>query len=88
MISTYAKDEYKKIIVYFILFSGLIELIYAIMQVKNIHWVVKTYNYGKIWATGFTTNPNFFSTLMLLCLCYSIGLFILQFIIFYVILKM
>ena len=75
MLSTYVKDKYKKIIIYFILFSGLIELIYAIMQVKNIHWVVKTYNYGKIWATGLTTNPNFFSTLMLLCLCYSIGLY-------------
>ena len=75
-LSTYIEKKYKKIVVYFIILFGLLELVYAVFQILKIDGVIRMYHKGKIWATGFTTNPCFFSAYMLLCICYSIGLFI------------
>ena len=49
---------------------------YAILQLKENSFVHINYSYGKPWATGFSANPNFFAETMILCLSYSIGLFI------------
>ena len=76
MLSTYIDKKYKKIIVYSILVNGFINFIYAVLQVMEVPHIVTTYELGKPWATGFLVNPNFFGTLMLFCLSYSIGLYI------------
>ena len=75
-ITSYLKKEDRKIIVYSILVFGLIQAIYAICQklnLFNVHTIIKN---GWRWTTGFTSNRNFFGTLMLLCIGYSIGLYI------------
>ena len=75
-ISTYIDKKYKKIIIFLILFIGMINTIYAVFQILEIKGVIIRYNWDKPWATGFVSNPNFFGTLTLLCLSYSLGLFI------------
>lgn len=76
LLSTFVEKEYKKIIVFSLLIVGVIQLAYAILQINEIEGIVRHYNYSEVWATGFTTNPGFFSTFMLLCLCYAMGLYI------------
>ena len=76
-ISSFIQAKHKKLIIYFILFSGLIQLIYATFQITEFGENIKRmYRFRDIWATGFLTNPNFFGTYMLLCLSYTIGLYI------------
>ena len=75
-LSSFCKEEYKKYIIYSILLCGLIEGTYAVFQKTGLLKVFTYINNGKPWATGFTTNPNFFGTFMLLCLSYSIGFFV------------
>lgn len=75
-ISTNIEKKYKKIIIYFLLFIGITNTIYAVFQILEIKGIMIRYNNKKPWATGFVNNPNFFGTLTLLCLTYSIGLFI------------
>ena len=83
-------DNYKKIIIYSILGIGAIQCVYAILQiydVKHIYRMVHTRatkemtstglrNIKEIWATGFITNPNFFGSYMVLCVAYSLGLYL------------
>ena len=76
MLSTFIEKKHKKIIAYSILFCGAIEAIYAILQVTQWLPVITQYHHKKPWATAFITNPNFFGSLMILCLSYSLGLFI------------
>lgn len=76
LLTTFVDKKDKKKIVYAIVFSCLVECIYAIFQVTEVIPVFTQYQHGKAWATGFATNPNFFGTLMLIGLTYSIGLFI------------
>jgi len=76
MLSTFIEKKHKKIIAYSILFCGTIEAIYAILQVTQWLPVITQYHHKKPWATAFITNPNFFGSLMILCLSYSLGLFI------------
>ena len=75
-LSSLVSSKHKKYIIYSILFCGVIEGIYAILQKTQLLHVYTSYNNGHPWANGFITNPNFFGTFMLLCLSYSIGLFI------------
>lgn len=74
-ISSFAKQEHKKIIIYFILLTGIMEFFAAFCQkldLFNIHTEIIT---EERLANGFTNNPNFFATLMLICLSLIIGLF-------------
>ena len=76
MISTYIDKQQKKIISYAIILSGIINLLYGVFQIFELEGIIIKYNWNRPWATGFVNNPNFFGTLMLLCLTYSLGLFI------------
>ena len=75
-LTSYIKKEDRKILIYSILIFGLIECLYAYAQKLNLFNAHTMIHKGSRWATGFCTNPNFFGTLMLLCICYSIGLYI------------
>ncbi len=75
-LSSHVLEKYKKYVIYSILFSGVIQGVYAILQKTQVIDVHTTIYNGFIWANGFIKNPNFFGTFMLLCLCYSIGFFI------------
>lgn len=64
----------RKYIVYSLLLMSALEGVYGILQTKEL---VKTLHHGGVsWVTGFTSNPNFFGIVMLMGLCYSLGLFI------------
>ena len=72
-LTSFIKKGDRKKIIYFILILGLIHAVYAILQKFNILY---TDEYkGELWARGLTINPNFFGTVMTLCISYSIGLF-------------
>ena len=75
-LSSLVHIKHKKYIIYSLLFCGAVEGIYAIFQKTQLIPVYTSINNGHRWANGFITNPNFFGTFMLLCLSYSIGLFI------------
>ena len=74
ILASFVEKKHKKMVVYSILFSGAVEVIYAILQVTQLLPVVTQYNRHKPWATGFITNPNFFGSFMIICLSYSMGL--------------
>ena len=74
-LSSFVKEKYKKNIIYLILVTGFIELIFACCQKLNLFNVATYVNNEGRHANGFTSNPNFFATLMLLCLSITIGLF-------------
>lgn len=89
LLSTFVSDKYKKNVVKAILICGAIQAIYSICQcfslfgVKQVLQPFRVYDENvkaevyrnEIWAIGFTKNPNFFGSYMLLCLSYSLGLF-------------
>ena len=74
-LASFIKKEYKKILIYSILLGGFIQVIYCIFQKFNLFGVIKLLHRGSS-VYGLATHPNFFGTLMLLCLSYSMGLFI------------
>lgn len=90
LLNTFVAEKYKKFLAKCILLCGAFQAIYAICQCYN--WCnVKQYYHKfsyiddvshklvkgkKLWVLGLTNNPNFFGTYMLLCLSYSLGLFI------------
>ena len=90
LLSTQVSKKYKKILVNTILICGAVQAIYAICQVFGLFNVKQYFHVrriwdeslqarvpvNEIWAIGFTNNPNFFGTYMLLCLSYSFGLFL------------
>lgn len=76
MLSTYIEKKHKKIIVYSIITCGIIELVYAILQISCVENIYRMWHKNKVWATGFITNPNFFGTFMIINLSYVLGLFI------------
>ena len=76
LLSTFIDKKHKKIIVYSLLICGVIQCIYAFLQVFEISNIMIKYDDDKPWATGFITNPNLFGTFMILCLSFSLGLFI------------
>lgn len=75
-ISSFVKKEHRKLIVYSILIFGFIQLFYSTIQKFYFGNLMMFLKNRKISVTGFTTNPNFFGTLMLICISYSIGLYI------------
>ena len=75
-LSSFVSKDFKKIIAKVIVFTGIINTIYAFLQVNNSPLVLKIYNFNDIWATGFLNNPNFLGTYSLISLALSIGLFI------------
>ena len=73
---SFVKKEDKKKIIFVILFTGVFQAFYAFLQLADSESVSVSRNLGTIWANGLTNNPNFFGSYMLLCLSYSIGLFL------------
>lgn len=73
ILSSFIDKKYKKIIVNCIIFTGIAQTIYALLQVYKVPGI---YNGHPGCAQGFITNPNFFGTYMVICGCYSIGMFI------------
>ena len=73
ILSSFIDKKHKKIIVNCIIFTGIIQTIYAILQIYKVPGI---YNGHPGSAQGFITNPNFFGTYMILCVCYSLGLFL------------
>ena len=75
MLCSFVKKEDKKKIIWVILFTGLCQVFYSVLQLSDSPIVTVKRHLGAIWATGFTVNPNFFGTYMLLCLSYALGLY-------------
>ena len=89
LLSTFVSDKYKKFLVNCILICGAFQAFYGVCQcfnwlhVKQFGKPYKVYDEAvhatvfksKPWILGLTNNPNFFGTYMLLCISYSIGLF-------------
>ena len=90
LLSSFVDTKYKKYLVNAILLCGAFHAIYAICQLYELFGVrIYTHTYRhfdetlnkmvsntRIWAIGCTTNPNVFGVYMLICLSYSIGLFL------------
>lgn len=75
-VTSYLKKEDRIKIVYAILIFGFIQCIYGICQKLDLFNVKTRIKNNSRWASGFVANRAFFCSLMLICLCYSIGLFI------------
>ena len=76
LLSTFVSKKYKNVLVKTILICGLAQVFYAICQAFNLFNVKQVFHKKELWIVGFTNNPNFFGTYMLLCLSYSLGLVI------------
>ena len=90
LLSSFVTDKYKKVLVKCILACGAFHAVYAICQIYelfNVRIYTHTYSHfdetlnrvvknTRIWAMGCTTNPNVFGAYMLICISYSIGLFL------------
>ena len=74
-ITSFINKKYKKAIIYTILFAGFVQTIYALLQVTDLLPFLNIKFRGITLAKGFITNSNFFGTYMVICLSYSIGLF-------------
>ena len=75
-ISSFVKKDYKKIIVYIIITTGVIDSMYGFLQLNMNSHVKIFYKLGKPVVNGFNNNSNFFATYILLSLSYAIGLFV------------
>ena len=87
-IASFLGEKYKKIILLFILLTSSLECVYAILQIYSVPNIYTNYdvfgytvdnisgnfnwNY-EVWATGFSCNPNYFGTHMLLAISIAIG---------------
>lgn len=74
-ISSFIDNKDKKKIIYIILFIGVINTIYAFYQL-GYDLRLKIFDTDNPNICGLITNPNFYGTLMILCLGSSIGLFL------------
>ena len=74
-LTSFMTSKNKKRVVYFILTIGIIEAFYSIFQKFGLFNVKTSFYKGERLSTGFTINPNFLGTLMVICAGYSIGLF-------------
>lgn len=70
-----SNDKHKKIIINIILISGLIQAVYGIFQFFNIKIPYIKIIKHRAYSTGFQINPNFFGSLMITCLSFSVSLF-------------
>ena len=89
-LSSMVEKEDKKIIVNLIIITGVLQTIYAILQIFEVSFVNKLGHFEGdyiftpegidkkkvIWATGFSANPNFYGTYVILCLTSAIGMYI------------
>ena len=82
-LASFVDKKYKKIIVNFILIAGAIHSLYAIYQkmyllnIAGFKDAAIFKNIFKItWVNGFTINPDFLGSFIIICLIYSISLFI------------
>ena len=73
-ITRFIKQDKKKYIIAFILAIGLFEVMYGYLQKMNSGFVDTALNKGRPVVYGTFLNSNFYSTFMLLCLCFSIGI--------------
>ena len=72
-ISTFAKN--KKTLACLIIFTGIIQALYCFCQYFCL-FGAKPDLFNHKWVNGFTENPNFIATFMVICLSYSLGLFV------------
>ncbi len=75
-LSSFVNKKDKLKIVYVILFTGFFQAMFAILQKAQSPLVTTVKHHREIWAIGFTNNPNFLGSYMLMCLSISYGLFI------------
>lgn len=75
-LSSFVKKKDKIKIIYVILFTGFFQAMFAILQKAQSPLVSTIKHKREIWAVGFTNNPNFLGSYMLMCLSISYGLFI------------
>lgn len=75
-LSSFVKKKDKIKIIYVILFTGFFQAMFAILQKAQSPLVSTIKHKREIWAIGFTNNPNFLGSYMLMCLSISYGLFI------------
>ena len=75
-ITSFIKKEDRKYIVHAILIFGLVQCLYSYCQKFDLFNVKTRIDQGYRWAVGFTGNRNFFGTLMVICIGYSMGLYI------------
>lgn len=65
----------KKYIIYTMLFTGFIQVIYGFLQVMDVYDFIHVKHKGVTDALGMMSNSNFFGTYMLICLSYSVGFY-------------
>jgi putative inorganic carbon (HCO3(-)) transporter len=75
-ISRFIPNDKKKIIIYLIFAIGIFEVFYASLQKSGVSFVSYTKDHGYVWAYGTFLNPNFFSSFMMICVGYALGLFL------------
>ena len=75
VLSSLLDKKDKKKIVIAIIVVGIIEVIFGLIQKFSLFGFPQYIHKGKIFFNGLTTNPNFLGSLILISLCYSIGLF-------------
>ena len=73
-LSSLVEEKDKRKIVYTMVGVGIIEIIWGLLQKYNINIPTTIHNEER-YMNGFTGNPNFLATLILIDLCYLIGLF-------------
>ena len=74
ILSSFLPNEDKKKVSYAFIILGLIQVVHAHIQKFELLNVPILYDKTEPWATGYVSNPNFFGSLMVLCLTIAIGL--------------
>lgn len=75
-ISTFIEKKYKKPIIYTILLTGFINVCCALNQLMDILALLLYKNIDFQTIKGFITNSNFYGSYILMCLGYTVGLYI------------
>ena len=75
-LSSFVNKKDKKTIAYVILFTGFIQAMFALLQMEKSPLVETVRHKSEIWAVGFTNNPNFLGSYMIMCLSIAYGMFI------------
>lgn len=71
---SFINKDSKKIIAYIIILTGVFQGVFALLQITQSPMVDTVKFMDQIWAIGFTNNPNFLGSYMLLCLSITYGL--------------
>ena len=75
-LSSFIKKDNKRIISKIIVVIGLINTLYAYLQITGSSFVTIYKKDGVIWAAGLLNNPNFYASFILMSLAISLGIFI------------